>query len=158
SGTGIIVTPEYVLTNYHVVEGCRSLNVGYPQTAPEPAYNAGQDEANDLMLLRTKLPARGIASLRLDPHLGEPVATYGFPLGYILAPEGIFTLGNIPATTGIGGASRHFQFSAPIQAGNSGGPVMDSAGNLIGMTVATLDASKMLAAVGTVPQNVNFAI
>jgi serine protease Do len=101
---------------------------------------------------------RGTAEFRYQPKLGEAVAVYGFPFGQILATEGNFTLGNVTSVAGLGGDSRHFQISAPIQPGNSGGPVMDGSGRVTGVAISSLDAVKMVNITGHVPQNVNFAI
>jgi S1-C subfamily serine protease len=76
----------------------------------------------------------------------------------LLSRNGNFTLGNVTALAGIGDDTRYFQVSAPLQAGNSGGPLLDQSGNLIGVVTAKLDAVKLMAAIGDLPQNVNFAI
>jgi S1-C subfamily serine protease len=159
SGTGFFVADGYVLTNYHVIKDCtRRATVAYPNYKPEDAYNAGVDETNDLALLSTKMQNRGTAEFRYQPKLGETVAAYGFPLGQILAAEGNFTLGNVTSVAGLGGDSRHFQISAPIQPGNSGGPVMDASGRVAGVAISSLDTIKMVTITGHIPQNVNFAI
>jgi serine protease Do len=159
SGTGFFVADGYVLTNYHVIKSCtRRISVAYPNYKYEDAYSAGTDEINDFALLKTKMPNRGVAGFRFQPKLGEPVAAYGFPLGQILAPEGNFTLGNVTSIAGLGGDSRHFQISAPIQPGSSGGPVMDASGQIIGIAMSSLDAVKVVNITGQMPQNVNFAI
>jgi S1-C subfamily serine protease len=159
SGTGFFVADGSVLTNYHVIKGCtRRISVAYPNHKPEDAYNAGIDETNDLALLRTKMPNRGTAEFRYQPKLGEPVAAYGFPLGQILATEENFTLGNVTSVAGLGGDSRHFQISAPVQPGSSGGPVLDASGRVTGIAMSSLDTLKMVNITGQVPQNVNFAI
>jgi S1-C subfamily serine protease len=83
------------------------------------------------------------------------VASFGFPLAGVLASEGNFTLGNVTSNTGIGGDSRYIQFSAPVQSGNSGGPLMDMSGRVIGISTGILknqEGSSINA------QNVNFAI
>jgi serine protease Do len=159
SGTGFFVADGYVLTNYHVIKDCtRRATVSYPNYKPQDAYNAGADETNDLALLSTKMQNRGTAEFRYQPKLGEAVAVYGFPFGQILATEGNFTLGNVTSVAGLGGDSRHFQISAPIQPGNSGGPVMDASGRVTGVAISSLDTIKMVNITGHVPQNVNFAI
>jgi serine protease Do len=104
------------------------------------------------------MPNRGTAEFRYQPKLGEPVAAYGFPLGQILATEGNFTLGNVTSVAGLGGDSRHFQISAPVQPGSSGGPVLDASGRVTGIAMSSLDTLKMVNITGQVPQNVNFAI
>ena len=63
------------------------------------------------------------------------------------------------ALVGIGEDSRYLQISTPVQPGNSGGPLLDQSGNLVGVVSAKLDALKMMVATnGDIPQNVNFAI
>lgn len=68
------------------------------------------------------------------------------------------TTGNLSSLSGIGGDTRLVQITAPVQPGNSGGPVLDSAGNLMGVVVSKLDAVKAIKITGDIPQNVNFAI
>ena len=68
------------------------------------------------------------------------------------------TLGNISALSGIRDDSRYLQISAPVQAGNSGGPLLDTSGNLVGVVSSKLNAMKVMQASDDLPQNVNFAI
>jgi Trypsin-like peptidase domain len=89
----------------------------------------------------------------------EQVASYGFPYGNTLSSSGNFTLGNITALAGFGDDSTMVQVSSPMQPGNSGGPLMDSSGTIIGVSkgiLGTLAAAE--AAGGAVPQNVNFGV
>ena len=154
SGTGFFVAPNHVVTNNHVVSGCtRNIQVRYPERASSTATISGQDITNDLALLQTEMPGLSIASIRLQPHLGEAVATYGFPYSGVLSSGGNFTLGNITALSGIRDDSRFLQTSAPIQPGNSGGALLDMSGSVVGVVVAQLNAIAK-----NVPQNVNFAI
>jgi S1-C subfamily serine protease len=68
------------------------------------------------------------------------------------------TTGNISALAGIGDDASKYQITAPVQPGNSGGPLLDQFGNVVGVVVATLDALGFANATGNIPQNVNFAI
>jgi S1-C subfamily serine protease len=158
SGTGFFVAPNLFMTNKHVVAGCSTIDVRYPDQTPHTATIAGQDSTNDLALLRTDMSGESVASFRLGPRLGEAVATYGFPYHGILSSSGNFTLGNITSMTGMGDDSRFFQMSTPIQPGNSGGPLLDMSGAVVGVVVAQLSAVNMMIAGSSVPQNVNFAI
>ncbi len=99
--------------------------------------------------------------VRDDPaaaRLGESVAVFGFPLSSVLASSGNFTLGNVTALAGLGDDTRFLQISAPVQPGNSGGPLLDENGNVIGVVTSKLNALRTLARTGDIPQNVNFAI
>ena len=159
SGTGFYVTGDgYVVTNNHVVTGCSSIDVR-PAAGPVlKARIAAQDGVNDLALLKVDHTPGKVAALRLGVRLGEPIAAFGFPLTSVLASSGNFTLGNITALAGIADDTRYLQISAPVQPGNSGGPLLDESGNVVGVVTSKLNALRTVAATGDLPQNVNFAI
>lgn len=69
-----------------------------------------------------------------------------------------FTAGAISSLSGIKNDSRYLQFSAPVQPGNSGGPMVDANGLIVGVVSGRLNDIEILKASGSVPQNVNFAI
>ena len=157
-GSGFFVTASgLVLTNAHVVDRCRQIDV---RTAEQTsaARLLAQDSADDLALLATGLRPQSVATLRLSARQGDAIAVYGFPLPGLLAPVGNVTFGNITALAGLGGSSGEMQISAPVQPGNSGGPVLDASGGVVGVVVAKLDALDVAAATRDIPQNVNFAI
>jgi S1-C subfamily serine protease len=110
------------------------------------------------LLLGTKKTT--FASLRQSPPLkaGEQAISFGFPLSGALATEGNLKVGNVSALRGLKDDPKEIQVTTPFQAGNSGGPVLDRSGNVIGVAVAKLNALAVLGAVGDLPQNVNFAI
>jgi serine protease Do len=83
---------------------------------------------------------------------------YGFPLTGVLASAGDVATGNITALSGLRNDSRFLQISAPVQPGNSGSPLIDRNGNVVGIVVAQLNAVGIASATGDIPQNVNFAI
>jgi hypothetical protein len=86
------------------------------------------------------------------------VYVFGFPLSGLLSSSGNFTSGSISAVAGLGDDSRMFQMTAPVQPGNSGGPLLDGHGNVVGVVVSKLNALAVTRATSDVPQNVNFAI
>ena len=94
-----------------------------------------------------------VACLRTGVKVGEEVAAFGYPLFGRLSSGGNFTLGNVSALSGMRNDSTQLQITAPIQPGNSGGPVVDRAGNLIGVAVSGYAQHEKGAA-----QNVGFAI
>jgi serine protease Do len=159
SGSGFFVSNEgHVLTNNHVVEDCTSFRVFMDQAAAADARVIARDASNDLALLSTALKPLRTASPRTNVRLGESVAAFGYPHADVLASSGNFTLGNVTALAGIGDDSRYLQISTPVQAGNSGGPLLDQNGNLVGIVTAKLNALKIAEASGDLPQNVNFAL
>jgi S1-C subfamily serine protease len=158
SGTGFFVAPNRLITNNHVVKSCRRLiEIRFADQSPHAAYIDAQDDTNDVALLHTDVTSRSVASFRLRPRVGERVATYGFPYSGILSSSGNFTQGDVSASTGLGDDTRLLQVSVPIQPGNSGGPLIDMSGSIVGMVTAQLSAFAMIPS-GSIPQNVNFAI
>jgi S1-C subfamily serine protease len=161
SGTGFFVSRDgHVITNAHVVEACTNgVLVNSEGSQPNYARVMAQDRTNDLALLKTTMAPSRFAAFRTSVRLGEGVAVFGYPFAGVLSTSGNFTLGNITALAGLSDDSRHLQISAPVQGGNSGGPLLDESGNLVGIVVAKLNALRvMIATKGEVPQNVNFAI
>jgi S1-C subfamily serine protease len=151
TGTGFFITADgYLLTNAHVVEGCPVPKVVCGSAEPIIAQVIARDAANDLALLKVDVANEHVASLRTGVRIGEEIAAFGYPLQGVLSTGGSFTVGNVSSLAGIKDDSRHIQISAPIQPGNSGGPVVDQAGNVIAIVVSKL--------ADFTQQNVNFAI
>jgi S1-C subfamily serine protease len=158
SGTGFFVSGDgQILTNDHVVSGCARIVVT-PNASNVSAHIVSRDSANDLALLKVSYRPASFARLRTNVRLGEGIAVFGFPLVGFLATSGNFTLGNVTALAGIADDSRILQISAPIQPGNSGGPLLDHSGNVVGVVTAKLNALRVAAATNDLAQNVNFAI
>ena len=154
TGTGFFVTADgYVVTNAHVVEGFEDPKVVYGSAEPIAARVLARDVANDLALLKVEADSGHQATLRAGVRIGEEIAAFGYPLQGTLSTGGSFTVGHVSALAGIKDDSRHIQISAAIQPGNSGGPVVDQCGNVIGVVVAFIREHSKGAA-----QNVNFAI
>lgn len=159
SGTGFFVgSSGQLVTNAHVVEGCVDAKIRGRSLPEAIARIIARDPINDLALLVSEHRSEKTSSIRMTARLGETVAAFGFPLTQLLATSGNFTLGNITAMAGIGDDTRYIQISAPVQPGNSGGPLLDEQGNVVGVVTSKLNALKTLLASGDVPQNVNFAI
>ena len=145
------------LTNAHLVEQCSDIRV-VAGGQESKARIVARDERNDLVLLATGVNPALSASLRLSVRQGDDIVVYGFPLTGLLASGGNVVTGNVTALSGIANDSRFLQISAPVQPGNSGGPLLDRSGNVVGIVVAKLNALNVAAATGDIPQNVNFAI
>ncbi len=161
SGSGFFVSEEgHVLSNAHVVKGCRRLQVQPPGGEATDASLLASAAADDLALLKLETDPAAAAQFRTGAPLrqGESVLAYGFPLAGALASSGNATVGHVTALAGLGDDSRLLQISAPVQPGNSGGPLLDASGGVVGVIVGKLDALKTARAIGDIPQNVNFAI
>jgi S1-C subfamily serine protease len=156
SGTGFFVSSlGHIATNAHVVEDCRSIEVtGYGR-----ATVVRSDPVNDLALVKVTRAGTTPLSLRNRPaRLGEDIVVLGFPLSDILADTLTVTAGNISSLSGILGDSRAVQISAGVQPGNSGGPLLDRFGSVLGVVSSRLDDAAAIELSGSIPQNVNFAI
>ena len=156
-GSGFYVTSQgHILTNNHVVEGCISLATH----DGKPLIVVDRDAKSDLALLKADTTPDVVATFRTGqaPKSGDAVAVFGYPLPDILSSEGNVSTGVISATAGLGDDIRFIQISAPVQPGNSGGPLMDASGHVIGVVVAKLDALRIAHLTGDVPQNINFAV
>ena len=158
-GTGILFAAgTAVVTNHHVVEGCSQVAVTRDGQVRSAAVS-GKDAGNDLALLDLDRPLRGgDAHLRhrSKVSVGERAMVAGFPL---TSGDGFtVTTGNISATRGPAGRTGLFQLTAPVQQGNSGGPVIGADGAILGVVVSKLDAIAVAATTGDLPQNVNYAV
>jgi S1-C subfamily serine protease len=91
-------------------------------------------------------------------NLGGTVATVGFPNIGLQGFSPKLAKGEITSLSGAGDDARYFQISVPVQPGNSGGALVDEHGNVVGVVSAKLDASVALAASGSLPENVNYAV
>ena len=156
SGSGFFVNANgHVLTNHHVVEGCRKIKVN-----AKSARVVASDKTADLALLKSDTKSRAYPKFRMGRgvRLGEDVVVAGFPLRGLLGSGLNVTKGTVSALKGPANNRRLTQITAPVQPGNSGGPVLDSSGNVVGVVVSKLDAIKTAKRIGTLPENINFAI
>lgn len=159
SGSGFFVSSDgHLVTNAHVVEGCKSLTITHGLNPPISARVLAKDTANDLALVLTPTKAEKFALIRVGAKVGEDIAAFGYPLLGLLATSGNFTRGNISSVAGLGDDTRYLQITAPIQKGNSGGPVVDQSGSVLGVVVSKLNVLAVAAETEDMAQNVNFAI
>ena len=180
TGSGFFVSKMgHVITNAHVVKGCKKLTVGDNANKQVPAELINTDSSNDLALLKLSslemasaesksliqklsivvvpLSSKGLLRSE-DVKLGEKVLVAGYPFGELFSNTIKVTSGIVSATRGAGDDSGQFQLDAAVQPGNSGGPIYDSGGNIVGVVISQLDKLKMAKAIGSLPENVNFGI
>ena len=154
AGSGFYVSRSgHVLTNAHVVEQCREVRVPPNGIAEILA----RDNASDLALLRDDMahqpePAFFRGGRGVQP--GAAIIAIGFPLQGIIASGPSVTTGIVSSLAGPANDRRLFQMTAPIHPGSSGGPVLDDAGNVVGVATAKLDPFVVARETGDIPQNI----
>jgi S1-C subfamily serine protease len=158
-GTGFFITEDgYLLTNHHVVEQAKALGVQMGDQSYE-ARVVEVDPESDLALLKVEGRFRPVAfSSAGQARLGQTVFTVGFPIPDLQGSSPKVTKGVISSLRGIQDDLRNYQIDAAVQPGNSGGPLADEAGNVLGVVVARLNDQTVMATTGAIPQNVNYAV
>jgi len=159
SGSSFSVSNQgHLITNYHVINGCEKISViigGQSFEAKILAY----DELNDLALMKSGLvPKRFLVLNPYSPILAQDIYVAGFPFGQELSSSLKVTKGIVSSLSGLNNNYSNIQIDAAIQPGNSGGPIVDESGALIGVAVAKLDALSVLEQSGSLPENTNFGI
>lgn len=169
SGSGVLIYDTgIIITNYHVVEDATKIEVVFPENGfTKTASIRLKDSKNDIAILilndfsYENSFKHSIPFVVADANtikIGEEVFTLGFPLGDILGTKSRLSNGRINSLYGLQDDPRLFQISNPLQPGNSGGPLFNNKGQLIGLVVSGLNAKYFYENVGIIPQNVNFAI
>ncbi len=161
TGTGFVVdTSGAVVTNYHVVQSCGSVSFLLAGASSANATVVASDPVNDLALLRLARGSKAAAVFQEPEKLraGDDVIVFGYPLLGQLASTGNLTRGSVTALSGLRDDARYFQMSAPIQLGNSGGPVLNQSGRVTGIVTYKLNAARELKTTGDISQNVNFSL
>lgn len=156
-GTGWALNQGYVVTNYHVVDGARSFQLRCIVNGTTNYYNAevaAVDEEHDLAILH--ITDQAFTSFGTLPYslrteladVGESCFVLGYPMTQILGDEVKLTTGIISSHSGYQGDPTSYQTSTPIQSGNSGGPLFDAKGDIIGVVNAKVPSA----------ENVSYAI
>lgn len=161
TGTGFFITDDgYMVTNYHVIEGASSVMVFDTGTKKEWAATVNKtDPLNDIAILKVNVQTKAIPlSNGFNAMKGEEVLTLGYPVIILQGQEQKATFGRINALSGPQGDIRFVQVDIPIQPGNSGGPLLNSKGEAIGIITSTLSQIVAIKASGRLPQNVNYAV
>lgn len=160
-GTGWPVTTKVVVTNFHVIKGHSTHSLKLPDGAVLKASVIATDESKDVALLRIADGDHRFQPIPLDTaeqQVGLDVFTVGYPHADVMGDEAKLTNGIINSTTGYRNDPRTFQISVPLQAGNSGGPLMNLRGGAVGIVTSKLSAVRLFEATGDLPQNVNYAV
>jgi len=159
SGTGFVVAPGFIVTNDHVIDSCGGIEI-ISSDGKRPAILVDREPVIDLALLRVYGMSSSVAPLRVDIpiELGEGIMIFGFPLTGALSSTGNFTTGNVSSLRGLNDSAGVIQITAPVQPGNSGGPILDDHGRVVGVVQSKLDTIRAASITGDIAQNVNFGI
>ena len=160
TGTGFALNNGYIVTNWHVANGAKTIHVYGVRGDYTKKYIAeliAKDETNDLAILR--ISGNGFSGFGTIPYkvrtntanVAEEIFVLGYPMTSTLGNELKYTDGRISALlSGFSNDVSNYQISAPVQPGNSGGPLFDNNGNVLGIVCAKID--------NTVAQNVGYAV
>jgi S1-C subfamily serine protease len=161
TGTGFVISASgHILTNNHVIDGCGDIRGNLNGEADTSLRVVSSDAQNDLALLQGPTTSfKGYARIRdRAVHSGDSVVAIGYPYHGLLTSDSTVTTGIVSSLSGIMNDTRYLQISAAVQPGNSGGPLFDINGLVIGVVSGKLDALYMARYTGNIPENINFAI
>lgn len=160
SGTGFFVSTDgYLITNNHVIDGTNHIEVHASNGNIYRAKVVSKDSVNDIALLKVEAQT---TPLRIEQtgtlRTGAEVFTLGYPLPDVEGTAVKATFGRVNALSGINDDIRYIQIDVPIQPGNSGGPLINDDGAVVGVTSASVNQGIVVNRTGTVAQNVNYAV
>ena len=161
TGTGFVVSSSgHIVTNNHVIGECvGDVHGNLVGEATTKLRVVSTDQTNDLALLQAAGTFKDIATIRATAvHSGDPIIVIGFPFHGLLTSDFTVTTGIISSLAGLLNDTRFLQISAPVQPGNSGGPLLDTRGTIVGVVAEKLNALRVAKATGDIPENINFAI
>ena len=158
TGTGFHVSPSVIVTAAHVVEGCGTLRL----EDGAPVARLASDRTLDLaVLLRAGVPEgeepAWLALAGAAARLGSPVTAVGYPYSGLFEQGVTATGGNVSALRGLAGSMDEMLLSAPVQPGNSGGPLLDRTGRVVGVVTARASEAYVREMSGSAPENMNVA-
>jgi len=159
SGTGFFITNAgHIVSNNHVIDQCNVVNAYYKGDA-KPLKILAIDRKNDLAILKAELrPDDTFPVAKDDAILLEEIYVAGYPFGKSISGSVKVTKGVVSSLSGLGNNYSNIQIDASLQPGNSGGPIINKKGNVVGVAVAKLDYKKVIEAFNTIPENTNFGV
>jgi len=155
AGSGFVIDPRgYILTNYHVVAGAQSIEVVLGDRTRSPAKFIGADQRNDVALIKIDPKGKQLVALSLGDsaslQVGQKVLAIGDPFGFqsTLTTGVVSALGRTVQTSDTTFIDDAIQTDASINRGNSGGPLIDTHGEVIGINTAIYTPSGTTAGIG----------
>ena len=159
SGTGFAINEQgVIITNSHVVDGCEAVKVHHKGEIYTSILIA-KDAINDLAIIKADFKPNHFFTLKeRDPSILDEIVVAGYPFGMQISSNVKVTKGIVSSLAGIDNNYSQIQIDAAIQPGNSGGPIIDLDGNLVGVAVSKLDLMTIVENYGVVPEDTNFGI
>ena len=149
---------DYLVKNNHVIEGCQKVFV-HRRGKKYQTDIVSYDNQNDLALLKGNFQPDIVLPLSsAKPQLAQDIYVSGYPFGMNVSSSVKVTKGIISSLIGIGNNLAEMQIDAALRSGNSGSPILDGYGNVIGVAVSKLDVKFALEKFGAIPENTNFAV
>ena len=161
TGTGFAVSPDgIIITAYHIVDGSSKISVKFENGNWSEVKMIKYSKSNDIAVLKADIQTINHLQLTDTKKLkqADRVFTMGYPVTYVLGVEPKYTEGYVSSLSGIQGEDSLMQVSVPIQPGNSGGPLVNNKGQVVGLITSTAAVNAFYKFTGTLPQNVNWAI
>ena len=160
NGTGFFINKDaYLVSNYHVVEKCQYVGAAIDGDLFNVRVMAS-DIVNDLIVGKVEdLDQSSYLPLSAEgAYLGDDIIAAGYPLADKLSDSLKVTRGIVSSMSGMNNNYSEYQIDAAVQGGNSGGPLIDNSGNVVGVVVSQLNKYRLLIEEETIPENVNFAV
>lgn len=161
TGTGFVIANSgLILTAYHVVEGATNIEARLSDGSWVHVAIKSFARANDVAVLDAKTPLADALTIASEGSttIGADVYTIGFPVVGVLGDEPKYSNGTISSLSGLQGDSTLFQVSVPVQPGNSGGPLCNTKGQVVGIITSSAAVEYFYGKTRTLPQNINWAI
>lgn len=161
TGTGFAIGNAFTIaTAHHVIQGAQHISLTCGNGAETRATIAAVDQPNDLAILKIEHPSANYLELAPERSLrvGQKVFTLGFPVPDVLGTSVKYTEGVVSSLSGLRDAASILQITVPVQPGNSGGPLIDEQGRVVGVVTSAAAVRSFLNLTGTLPQNINWAV
>jgi S1-C subfamily serine protease len=160
-GTGFLVSPDgYIVTAFHIIRDAKRIEVKCEQGEWLEAVLWKKSGSTDIAVLKINMNTPNFLTLAgaKEYEQGQKVFTIGFPVIELLGYEPKYTEGSISSLSGIEGEDSLMQITVPVQPGNSGGPLINKDGKVVGLITSSVAIQNFYRKYGTVPQNINWAV
>lgn len=158
TGSAFAISDNLLMTSNHIIENCSEVAVRINNVLIDASV-VYADSENDLAILRVQEQLPYHFEIANSYKKGDAIMAIGYPLSDELGSEKVkFSNGIIASETGLSNNPFYLQITAPIQPGNSGGPVVNQNFEVVGIVSSKLDELYLLESIGTFPQNINFAL